>query len=69
KRLDLMIANDVARDDAGFGAEKNAAILLGADGGREDVPLVSKRDLAERILDRVAALRSQKRAPSAVASR
>jgi phosphopantothenoylcysteine decarboxylase/phosphopantothenate--cysteine ligase len=69
KRLDLVVANDVARDDAGFGAETNTAVLLDAEGGREDVPLVSKRDLAERILDRVAALRSRRRAPSAVSSR
>jgi phosphopantothenoylcysteine decarboxylase/phosphopantothenate--cysteine ligase len=68
KRLDLLVANDVRRLDAGFASEKNAAVLLDADGGQEEVPLVSKRDLAERILDRVVALRRRSR-PRSVASR
>jgi phosphopantothenoylcysteine decarboxylase/phosphopantothenate--cysteine ligase len=53
KNLDLIVANDVARDGAGFASEKNAAVLIDAE-GEEDVPLVSKRELAERIWDRVA---------------
>jgi phosphopantothenoylcysteine decarboxylase/phosphopantothenate--cysteine ligase len=69
KRLDLVVANDVSRPDAGFATERNAALLLDADGGQEEVPLVSKRELAERILDRVAALRRRSRTLSAVASR
>ena len=69
KRLDLVVANDVARQDAGFASERNAALILDADGGQEEVPLVSKRELAERILDRVAALRRRTRTLSAVAAR
>ena len=69
KRLDLVVANDVARQDAGFASERNAALLLDADGGQEEVPLVSKRELAERILDRVVALRRRTRTLSAVAAR
>jgi phosphopantothenoylcysteine decarboxylase/phosphopantothenate--cysteine ligase len=57
KNLDLIVANDVAAPGAGFGGETNAAVLLRRDGGRVDVPLVSKRELAERILDEVRALR------------
>jgi phosphopantothenoylcysteine decarboxylase/phosphopantothenate--cysteine ligase len=57
KRLDLVVANDVSRADAGFASDQNAALLLDAAGGEEEVPLVSKRELADRILDRVAALR------------
>ena len=56
KNLDLVVANDVTAPGAGFGGETNAAVLLRRDGGRVDVPLVSKRELAERILDEVGAL-------------
>jgi len=61
KNLDLIVANDVSRDGAGFGGETNAAVLLDRDGGEVAVPLGSKRALAEAIWDRVIALR--KRAP------
>jgi phosphopantothenoylcysteine decarboxylase/phosphopantothenate--cysteine ligase len=69
KRLDLIVGNDVRRTDAGFASDRNAAVLLDADGGQEELPLMSKRDLAERILDRVLALRRRTRPYSAVASR
>ena len=58
KNLDLVVANDVSAPGAGFGGEMNAAVLLRRDGGRVDVPLVAKRELAERILDEVRALRA-----------
>jgi phosphopantothenoylcysteine decarboxylase/phosphopantothenate--cysteine ligase len=58
KGLDLIVANDVSRKDAGFAAETNAAVLLDAAGGREETTVVSKRELAERILDRALALRT-----------
>ncbi len=56
KNLDLVVANDVTAPGAGFGGETNAAVLLRRDGGRVDVPLASKRELAERIIDEVRAL-------------
>jgi phosphopantothenoylcysteine decarboxylase / phosphopantothenate---cysteine ligase len=58
KNLDLVVANDVTRPAAGFGAETNAVVLLRRDGGRVDLPLASKREIAERILDEVRALRT-----------
>ena len=57
KNLDLIVANDVTAEGAGFGGETNAVVLLRRDGQRRDVPLASKRELAERILDEVIALR------------
>jgi phosphopantothenoylcysteine decarboxylase/phosphopantothenate--cysteine ligase len=57
KNLDLIVANDVSRGDAGFGSESNAAVLIDAAGGSLEVPRVSKRELAERIWDRVLELR------------
>ena len=51
-----MVANDVSRNGAGFASDKNAAVLIDAKGETE-LPLMSKRELAERIWDRVAELR------------
>jgi phosphopantothenoylcysteine decarboxylase/phosphopantothenate--cysteine ligase len=56
KHLDLIVANDVSRKDAGFASDTNVALLLDAAGGEEELPLMSKHELAERILDRVVAL-------------
>jgi phosphopantothenoylcysteine decarboxylase/phosphopantothenate--cysteine ligase len=57
KNLDLVVANDVSRKDAGFAAENNVATLIDARGGEVALPAMSKRELADRILDRVLALR------------
>jgi len=54
KGLDLIVANDITAPDAGFGTDTNRCILLDADGGRDDLPLLSKREVADRLLDRVA---------------
>ena len=59
KNADLSVANDVSRAGLGFASESNAALLLDAAGGRLAVPATSKRELAERVLDRVAALRAR----------
>ena len=48
--------HDVSAADSGFEVDTNRAILLDAAGGEEELPLLSKRALADVILDRVAAL-------------
>jgi phosphopantothenoylcysteine decarboxylase / phosphopantothenate---cysteine ligase len=58
KNLDLVVANDVTAAGAGFGGDTNAVVLLRKGGGRVDVPLASKREVAERILDEVLAVRA-----------
>jgi phosphopantothenoylcysteine decarboxylase/phosphopantothenate--cysteine ligase len=55
KQVDLIVANDVSRADAGFEVDTNIATLVSAD-GLEELPLQSKRELAGRILDRVSAM-------------
>jgi phosphopantothenoylcysteine decarboxylase / phosphopantothenate---cysteine ligase len=55
KRVDMIVANDVSRADAGFEVETNAVTLVTAD-TTEDVPLQSKTAVAEVILDRVERL-------------
>ena len=54
KGADLLVANDVAEPGSGFGTETNRVSILAADGSREDLPLLSKREVADRLLDRVA---------------
>jgi phosphopantothenoylcysteine decarboxylase / phosphopantothenate---cysteine ligase len=61
KKLDLIVANDVSRADGGFASDHNAALLLDAQGGEEEIPLMTKRELAERIWDRVRALKDGRR--------
>src|SRR5262245_19163346 len=56
KGMDLIVANDITRSDAGFGAETNAATILKRDGSRVELPLQSKRALADRALDEIAKL-------------
>jgi phosphopantothenoylcysteine decarboxylase/phosphopantothenate--cysteine ligase len=51
KNLDLIVANDVTAHGAGFGSDDNAATLIMRDGGDIALPLMSKRELADRILD------------------
>ena len=55
KGVDLLVANDVSEPGSGFGTETNRVTILAADGGRDELPLLSKREVAERILDRVVA--------------
>ena len=56
KKLDLIVANDVSAADSGFGVDTNRVTLIGADGQVEELPLMTKFEVAEQILRRVAAL-------------
>ena len=56
KHVDLMVANDVSAPDAGFEVDTNRAILLYSSGSREETPLLDKRELADLLLERVAAV-------------
>ncbi len=50
KGLDLLVANDVAADGVGFSHDTNAVTIFQRGGGRLEVPLRSKRDIAEAVL-------------------
>jgi phosphopantothenoylcysteine decarboxylase/phosphopantothenate--cysteine ligase len=54
KGVDLLVANDVSEPGSGFGTETNRVTILARDGRVDDLPLLSKREVADRILDRVA---------------
>ena len=56
KRLDLIAANDISAPDAGFASETNRVTLVFADGRKESLPLMSKSEVAEIIMGRVAEL-------------
>ncbi|MGH7763980.1 MAG: bifunctional phosphopantothenoylcysteine decarboxylase/phosphopantothenate--cysteine ligase CoaBC [Candidatus Dormibacteraceae bacterium] len=51
KKLQAIVANDISRRDIGFGSEFNAGIMLFADGARHDLEKMTKREMADRILD------------------
>ena len=53
KGVDLLVANDVAEPGSGFGTDTNRVTILAADGWREELPLLSKREVADALLDRV----------------
>jgi phosphopantothenoylcysteine decarboxylase/phosphopantothenate--cysteine ligase len=58
KNLDLIVANDVRLPDAGFQVDTNVVKLIDRSGKVEELPLMSKEDLADCVLDRVLILRS-----------
>jgi phosphopantothenoylcysteine decarboxylase/phosphopantothenate--cysteine ligase len=61
KNLDLVIANDVTQDGAGFDTQTNVITILSRDSEEALVlPLMSKQDAAHRILDQVVQLRGQR---------
>jgi phosphopantothenoylcysteine decarboxylase/phosphopantothenate--cysteine ligase len=55
KGVDLLVANDVAEEGSGFGTETNRVSIIAADGSRSDLPLLTKREVADEILDRIVA--------------
>ncbi|MDE2688265.1 MAG: bifunctional phosphopantothenoylcysteine decarboxylase/phosphopantothenate--cysteine ligase CoaBC [Chloroflexota bacterium] len=53
KSLHLIAANDITAEGSGFGVDTNRVILLDLEGGKEELPLMSKYDVGSAILDRV----------------
>jgi phosphopantothenoylcysteine decarboxylase/phosphopantothenate--cysteine ligase len=58
KNADLIVANDVTAEGAGFDLDTNVVTLLARDGRDLALPKMSKREVADRILDEVVRLRS-----------
>jgi phosphopantothenoylcysteine decarboxylase / phosphopantothenate---cysteine ligase len=56
KGVDLLVANDVSEAGSGFGTDTNRVAILAADGSRDDLPIQSKRAVADALLDRVVRL-------------
>jgi len=56
KNLDMIVANDISVPGTGFGSDNNRVILLHADGRREELPLMSKSEVAETIIKRISVM-------------
>lgn len=56
KNLDLLVVNDVSLPDAGFAVDTNRVTFLHRDGGDEELPLLSKDEVAVEIVHRVESL-------------
>ena len=59
--LDLIVANDVTKEGSGFGTDTNEVTIINKKGESEHLPLISKREVADRILDRVVKLLGKKK--------
>jgi len=57
KNLDIVVANDITKKGAGFNTDTNIATILIKNGGKVELPLMPKREMADKILDEVVKLR------------
>ena len=60
KQLDLIVANDITSTDSGFGVDTNKVTIIDRDSKVENLPLLTKREVADRILDKVEGLSGKK---------
>ncbi|KAB2494744.1 bifunctional phosphopantothenoylcysteine decarboxylase/phosphopantothenate--cysteine ligase CoaBC [Priestia endophytica] len=56
KNADLIVANNISTEGAGFGGDTNIVTLFYKDGHHQDLPLLSKKDVSERIMNEVVNL-------------
>jgi len=60
KGLDLIVANDITASDSGFGSDNNRVTIIDREGKIDSLPLLPKREVADKILDRMAELLSRR---------
>lgn len=65
KELDLIVANDITAPDAGFAVDTNRVTLVDASESVQELPLMSKAEVAEAVLDRVELVIGRQRPPAA----
>jgi len=58
KNLDLIVLNDVSKGDRGFMADTNEVRILDREGNEQEIPLMSKEEVADKILDKIKELRA-----------
>jgi len=56
KGLDFIVANDITASDSGFGADTNRVTIIDREGKVDSLPLMLKREVADKVLDRVVEL-------------
>ncbi|MCR4393310.1 MAG: hypothetical protein NUV31_02945, partial [Dehalococcoidales bacterium] len=55
------VANNITEEDSGFGSDTNKVTLIDKNGMIQNLPLLTKREVADRILDQVVKLLNLKR--------
>ena len=61
KGCDLLVANDVTAEGAGFEVDTNRVMILGDSGRVEELPLMGKREVAEALISRIVAVLEERR--------
>jgi len=61
KGLDLIVANDITAAGSGFGSDTNRVVILDRLGGEEQLPLLTKYEVAQRLWDRIVPLLPKQR--------
>jgi phosphopantothenoylcysteine decarboxylase/phosphopantothenate--cysteine ligase len=56
KQLHLIVANDIADAESGFGVDTNRVVIIDQQGGVESLPLLPKREVANKLLNRLVEL-------------
>jgi phosphopantothenoylcysteine decarboxylase/phosphopantothenate--cysteine ligase len=56
KGLDFIVANDITASDSGFGTDTNQVTIIDREGKVDSLPLLAKREVADRILDKLVGL-------------
>ena len=59
KNMDMIVANDLTQEGAGFQTDTNIIKILDRKGGLEELPIMDKKDVANHILNRIRALRAE----------
>ncbi len=60
KKLSLIVANDISAQDAGFSVDTNRVTLIGGTGGVEQLPLLTKTQVAQTVMERVEQMLTRK---------
>ena len=58
KGLDMVVANDITNEGAGLNTDTKIATVLKKDGSLKEIPLITKREMADRVLDEIIKLRA-----------
>jgi phosphopantothenoylcysteine decarboxylase/phosphopantothenate--cysteine ligase len=56
KGVDFIVANDITASDSGFGTDTNRVTIIDREGKVDSLPLLAKREVADKVLDRVVEL-------------
>jgi phosphopantothenoylcysteine decarboxylase/phosphopantothenate--cysteine ligase len=56
KKLDIIVANDITIEGSTFGSDDNQVVIIDCKGNTEELPLISKTEVAHKILDKVIKL-------------